>query len=206
MTAERDPGQLEPGQLEPGQLRPGQRRHWDAAPSAANRLVWAAYSLGFRLLRLWWFCRRPRHQGALVAVWEDDQLLLVRPSYRAVWTLPGGGLRAGEAPSQAAARELFEETGLSLPPASLTLDGEYHVIWDHQRDHVRIYAARTDALAAPGLAALRLDGCEIRAARMMTPQQALAAGLPPFLAAYLAGRASPRSAGAGVQTGSVSSA
>lgn len=40
------------------------------------------------------------------------------------WGLPGGGLHRGEQPAAGAARELFEETGIHLPPTRLTLLGE----------------------------------------------------------------------------------
>ncbi len=35
------------------------------------------------------------------------------------WVTPGGGIDPGESPAQAAARELFEETGLRVDPAEL---------------------------------------------------------------------------------------
>ncbi|MEV6490611.1 NUDIX hydrolase [Actinoplanes sp. NPDC051633] len=41
-----------------------------------------------------------------------------RPSLR-WWFTPGGGLSPGESPAEGAARELFEETGLRVPPADL---------------------------------------------------------------------------------------
>src|SRR5437899_844499 len=61
--------------------------------------------------------------GAFTAVFSTDlqQLLLVRlGDYAAAyyggqpWTLPGGGVAAGEWPSHAAARELQEECGLAI--------------------------------------------------------------------------------------------
>ena len=52
--------------------------------------------------------------GALVIVRRPDgHVLLVRQSYRANWFLPGGLLKRNETPSEAAARELAEEVGLT---------------------------------------------------------------------------------------------
>src|SRR5258708_3641974 len=73
-------------------------------------LAWrTVYRLGFPLARVWWRLARPRHEGALVAVYVGPALLLVRSSYRAGWQLPGGGVRRGETPEAAARRELAEE-------------------------------------------------------------------------------------------------
>src|SRR5580692_8039893 len=57
-------------------------------------LVWrTAFRLGFPLARIWWQLTRPRHEGAMVAVYIGPALLLVRSSYRIGWHLPGGGVR-----------------------------------------------------------------------------------------------------------------
>ncbi|WP_052423107.1 NUDIX domain-containing protein [Nonomuraea candida] len=37
------------------------------------------------------------------------------------WDIPGGHLEPGEGPAEAAARELYEETGLRLPPSALSI-------------------------------------------------------------------------------------
>lgn len=57
---------------------------------------------------------RPR-AAAVVLRNENSEILLVLHRWREggeSWILPGGGLNPGEAPEEAALRELFEETGL----------------------------------------------------------------------------------------------
>lgn len=45
----------------------------------------------------------------------DDRVLLVQPTYKPTWELPGGVVEAGESPAACAAREVREELGLDLP-------------------------------------------------------------------------------------------
>jgi ADP-ribose pyrophosphatase YjhB (NUDIX family) len=54
-------------------------------------------------------------QGVSIALSHDGALLLVRRGrggYRGLWSLPGGHVHPGESLTQAAARELLEETGV----------------------------------------------------------------------------------------------
>src|SRR5688500_17238137 len=44
----------------------------------------------------------------------DNEVVLVKPSYRNLWHLPGGLLDANESPRQAAQREVQEELGLDV--------------------------------------------------------------------------------------------
>jgi len=85
--------------------------------SNAGRAPWAFRALlrlGFRL-RLAWGRRFGRGGvGARVAVFHEGRVLLVRHTYLDGLYLPGGGVKRGEAPRDAAVRELFEETGLRI--------------------------------------------------------------------------------------------
>lgn len=51
---------------------------------------------------------------------ENKEVLLVRNWLgHQRWTLPGGGIKSGETPAQAGAREVHEETGLRIPSDQL---------------------------------------------------------------------------------------
>ncbi len=56
------------------------------------------------------------------AIIRDGKVLIVRrarPPARGVFTLPGGGVEAGETLHEAVAREVLEETGLVIEPIAL---------------------------------------------------------------------------------------
>ena len=143
-----------------------------------------AYRVGFRVARLWWRLRRPDHDGAVVAVWVDGRVLAVQQSYRANPSWPGGGMRRGEEPREAARRELREELGLEVAPDDLVLAREMVVEWDFRRERVRVFELRLEAEPV-----LRIDNREIVAARFVDPQALLAESiLPPFIRAHLGER------------------
>lgn len=153
-------------------------------PSPLDRFWRLAFRFGFLSARLWWRLRRPRHEGALVAIHVGPALLLVRLSYRQEWNFPGGGIRPGETPEAAARRELAEEIGLTAP--SLRPAGVVCGPWDGRRDRVHLFELRLDR--PPDL---RLDGREIVAARLMAPDELRGVPLTGPVAAYLAGAATP---------------
>jgi len=56
------------------------------------------------------------------AIFRDDRVLIVRrekPPAKGVYTLPGGVVEAGETLQQAVAREVHEETGLTIETVAL---------------------------------------------------------------------------------------
>jgi 8-oxo-dGTP pyrophosphatase MutT (NUDIX family) len=141
--------------------------------------VWRiALRVGFRLARIWWHLRRPHHEGALVAIYVGQALLLVRSSYRDEWNFPGGSVRPDEVPEAAAQREMEEEIGLSSCP--LIPAGSACGIWDGRRDRVHFFELHLDWLPE-----LRLDNREIIAAQLASPEELHSMALTEAVAAYL---------------------
>lgn len=145
-----------------------------------------ALRLGFQVARAWWHIRRPHHEGALVAIYVGQALLLVKSSYRSEWSFPGGGIDPGETPEAAAQRELEEEIGLRSP--ALLPAGSISGTWDGRDDHVHFFELHLDRLPE-----LRLDNREIVAARLVLPEELPSVALTDAVAAYLA--RGPRRAG-----------
>ena len=63
------------------------------------------------------------------------------------WEFPGGKVRDGETPAEAARRECFEETGLAV-----SVGGEYSQVvqrYDHDRLRLHFFACRPDGPSIP---------------------------------------------------------
>jgi 8-oxo-dGTP diphosphatase len=152
--------------------RPGHVFDW-----AVRVALWCAY----HLLLVWWFLRRPDHHGTVIAIWVGPRILMIRHSYRYRWlSWPGGSIHRGEAPADAARRELKEETGLAIAGHALRLVGRALERWEWRYDYVSLFELRLKR--APSL---RLDGREVIAASLMSPKEALAQPLVPFIRTYL---------------------
>ena len=63
----------------------------------------------------------PRKRMAASVLFFDDvgRVLVVQPTYKPYWELPGGAVDADESPYAAACREVSEELGLSRPAGRL---------------------------------------------------------------------------------------
>lgn len=94
-------------------------------------------TLAYKASQIVWKVFRPITVGVRVLLVKDGRFLLVRPSYQATWTLPGGGLEPRETLEQAARREIAEETGAQA--GELGLFGVYTSFQENKNDHVVVF-------------------------------------------------------------------
>lgn len=163
------------------------RAELNPARAGIADLMWQwALRLGYGVARQWWRLRRPPHHGALVAIWVGDSLLLLRPSYRRGWNLPGGGVNDGETALDAALRETREEVSLEVPADALVPAGEVRGLFEYRDSRVSLFELRLDRLPP-----LRLDNREIIGFRLADASARRSLPLTRAVAAYLAQRAVP---------------
>ncbi len=133
-----------------------------------------AYRSAYQLMRVYWGIRHPAAHGALVAIWNQGEILLVRNSYVRYRSLPGGYVHAGETSKDAAVRELLEETKLRVRPDELTSVVDQHHDWEGKREHVEIF--ELDVAERP---VIEVDNREVVEATFFTPEKALELSLFP---------------------------
>ncbi len=138
------------------------------------------YRLAAGLYESYRLVARPHTNGALVAIWWGERLLLVQSSYRDPLSLPGGGLEAGETALQAAVRELAEELDLVVAPEQL---GEPWSITERSKRGSNTVTIL--ALPVVDQPAIRIDNLEIVGVRWVTREEALALPITSHLRAYL---------------------
>ncbi|MFN8149087.1 MAG: NUDIX hydrolase [Candidatus Nanopelagicales bacterium] len=100
--------------------------------------------------------------GALIRDGEG-RVLLVEPTYKATWEIPGGAVERDESPRAACARELREELGLDLPVGRLLV-----VEWqgpepDRTESVLHVY----DGGTLPSLDGVRLPADELASCRFV---------------------------------------
>lgn len=145
-------------------------------PTLVDRMFQLAYVCAYRLMRTYWRVRKPTTHGALITLWNRNEVLLVRNSYVPYYSLPGGYVRSGESGSAAAQRELAEEVGVEVQPGQLTLVHEETHNWQGKQDHVQIFALDIEPRPL-----VSVDHREVVEARWWSPEQALQLDLFPPL-------------------------
>ena len=69
-----------------------------------------------------------------MVVRHSNEILLIKTTYGYKYSLPGGGIKKGEQPIDAAKRETFEEVGIRVPEAKALPPFTIHE--NHQEDTV----------------------------------------------------------------------
>jgi 8-oxo-dGTP pyrophosphatase MutT (NUDIX family) len=150
--------------------------------SWTTRTKLALASIVFRHRVLNRFAHRylPRKRMAAAVLLFDGggRLLIVKPSYRKDWLIPGGTVENDESPWTAARRETMEEIGLDIKALSLLVT-DWRPTDDEYDDSLHfIFAGGT--LSGAQQAAIRTDGLEIVDHRFATAEEA-ARLLDPYL-------------------------
>jgi 8-oxo-dGTP diphosphatase len=133
-----------------------------------DRLYRVAYRGAYRMMRVYWAVMRPQVHGALVAIWNNGEILLVKNSYVRYWSLPGGYVHHGETGRAAAIRELIEETGIRAGASELRLALDQQHLWEGKREHIEIF--ELDVTTRP---TIKVDNREVVEATFFSPKKAL---------------------------------
>ncbi len=142
--------------------------------SAIDYAFRVMYRVAYRLMRVYWFVRRPNTHGALVAVWHDGRILLIQNSYTNYRSLPGGYVRRNETGRQAALRELAEEVGIVVEIERLEPTVDRTDTWEGKTDRVEIFTLEVDTRPD-----VQVDRREVVAAEFVTPDVARTLSLFP---------------------------
>jgi 8-oxo-dGTP diphosphatase len=118
---------------------------------------------------------RPYVAAGVLLSDEAGRFMLVRPTYKEYWDLPGGYVEAGETPAQAAAREVREELGISVAVGPL-LVADWAPHPDEGDKLLLVFDGGT--LTAQQQAAVRLPSEELASYAFHEPAQAAALLIP----------------------------
>jgi 8-oxo-dGTP diphosphatase len=101
----------------------------------------------------------PRVSAGALFVDEYDRVLLVEPTYKSYWDLPGGYVEPGESPLAACVREVREELGIEPPIGPLLV-----IDWApaEQEGDKLLFIFAGGTLTADQLAAIHLQADEVR--------------------------------------------
>ncbi|ROP37602.1 NUDIX domain-containing protein [Saccharothrix texasensis] len=99
------------------------------------------------------------------------RVLVVEPTYKDHWEIPGGVVEPGETPREACAREVLEELGLAVEPGPLLVAD-----WAPSAGQDRVLFIFDGG--SLGDATIRLQASELRSHRYITPAEVPDALIP----------------------------
>lgn len=102
---------------------------------------------------------------------EVGRLLLVKPTYKDAWDIPGGVIEAGESPLAGCIREIHEELGLHWSPRRLL--GINYTAESPQRTESLHFIFYGGVLPAEAIAAIRLPAKELSEYAFLEEAEAL---------------------------------
>lgn len=104
---------------------------------------------------------------------QAGRLLILRPSYKPKWTIPGGQIEAdGESPWEACRRETFEECGLVVESGRLAAVDFLRPRADPHRPGGARFLFNCGAFSDQALSAIKLQGDEILEHRFVGLEEA----------------------------------
>src|SRR5262245_21795938 len=118
--------------------------------------------------------KQARKRVAAHVIYRDEagRILLVEPTYKPEWELPGGMVEANEPPLEAACREVKEELGLEVRPVGLLCVDwvSPHGPWDD----MLAFVFDGGTLKPNQVEAIRLLDGEVASIRFCTEEEAAA--------------------------------
>ncbi len=114
---------------------------------------------------------RKRMSAGVLFFNKKGQLLVVNPTYKETWEIPGGSVEANESPRQAAEREVGEELGLALPPLAL-LGVDYTGETDTRTESIQ-FIFDGGVLSAEIIDQIVLPADELSEYRFLKPKKAM---------------------------------
>ena len=151
--------------------------------SSIDTLHRVAYRMAYPVWQFYLRQFQTRTQGAQVALWSNNRLLLIRNSYRSEYAFPGGYLKRAEDTARAARRELREETGLAVEIDQLAFSSAWTHTYGRSVGHDDLFECRLDKPPA-----INIDNREVIEARFVTRQEALTLPFETHVVQYLSER------------------
>ena len=115
-----------------------------------------------------------------MAVWFEDQLLLIRNSYKRQLTFPAGGCKRNESAIQAAVRELREETGIFASENNLVHAGQFESYSEFKSDRSDVFELNLESKPS-----IQVDRREVVSFEFATLQDAKQRNVAPVVRLYL---------------------
>ena len=99
---------------------------------------------------------------------EQDRVMLVKPTYKADWEIPGGVVELNESPKQCCQREVQEELGIEREIDSL-LVVDYNSQMEGRTESL-MFIFNGGMLTLSEVESIRLNGNELKEFRFFTPE------------------------------------